>query len=212
MSEEQMTGTDRTPAQPGLSDFFDSRDDGAHRARDAEDTDPDIVDDADTDVDVDDEFGTPPARHRRIPPVTGLLVLGVMLALTFTGGVLTQKHHDAGTSAASSGFPGLGAGGFPAGLGGGAPGAATSGGTGATGGTTTTAGPAVIGTVVKVVGQTMTVKDLGGKSHVIHLTGTTKATKTTTVDLDALKAGTTVTVSGTTSADGSVSAATITTR
>ena len=129
-----------------------------------------------------------------------------MLALTFTGGVLTQKHHDAGTSASSTGFPSLGAGGFPTGLGGGAPGAATS------GGATTTTGPAVIGTVVKVVGQIMTVKDLGGKSHVIHLTGTTKATKTTTIDLDALKAGTTVTVSGTTSADGSVSATTITTR
>jgi hypothetical protein len=207
MSEEHMTGTERTPAQPALSDFFESRD-GAHRARDADDTDPDIVDDAD----VDDEFGTPPARQRRVPPITGLLVLGVVLALTFTAGVLTQKHHDAGTSASSTGFPSLGAGGLPAGLGGGAPGAATSGGTGASGGSTTSTGPAVIGTVVKVVGQTMTVKDLGGKSHVIHLTGTTKATKTTTIDLDALKAGTTVTVSGTTGADGSVSAATITTR
>jgi hypothetical protein len=211
MSEEHMTGTERTPAEPALSDFFESRD-GAHRARDADDmddTDPDIVDDAD--IDVDDEFGTPPERQRRISPLTGLLVLGVALALTFTGGVLTQKHHDAGTSASSTGFPSLGAGGLPTGLGGGAPGAATSGGTGAAGGSTTT-GPAVIGKVVKVVGQTMTVKDLGGKNHVIRLTGTTKATKTTTIDLDALTAGTTVTVSGTTSADGSVSAATITTR
>jgi hypothetical protein len=209
MSEEHMTGTERTPAEPALSDFFEGRD-GAHRAHDAEYTDPDIVDDADTEVD--DEFGTPPARHRRVPSITGLLILGVLLALTFTGGVLTQKHHDAGTSASSTGFPGLGAGGLPAGLGGGAPGAATSGGTGASGGSTATARPAVIGTVVKIAGQTMTVKDLGGKSHVIHLTGTTKATKTTTIALDALKAGTTVTVSGTTSADGSVSATTITTR
>ena len=208
-----MTGTERTPTQPALNEFFDSRD-GAHRVPDTDDTDdtdPDIVDDADIDVD-DDEFGTPPARHRRLPPVTGLLVLGVVLALTFTGGVLTQKHHDAGTSASSSGFPELGAGGFPAGLGGGPPSGATSGDTGASGGSPTTTGPAVIGTVVKVVGQTMTVKDLGGKSHVIHLTDTTRATKTTTIDLDAIKAGTTVTVSGTTSADGSVSAATITTR
>lgn len=204
-----MTGTERTPAQPALSDFFESRD-GAHRAPDAEDTDPDI--DADADTDTDDEFGAPPARHRRVPPITALLALGVVLALTFTGGVLTQKHHDAGMSASSSGFPSLGAGGFPTGLGGGTPRGATSGGTSASGGSTTTTGPAVIGTVVKVVGQTMTVKDLGGKSHVIHLTDTTKATKTTTVDLDAIKGGTTVTVSGTTSADGSVSAATITTR
>jgi hypothetical protein len=206
MSEEHMTGTEPTPAQPTLSDFFDSRD-GAHRATDAEDTDPDIVDETDVD---DNEFGTPPPRHRRVPPITGLLVLGVVLALTFTGGVLTQKQHDAGTSASGTGFPNLGAGGFPTGLG--APGAATSGGSGASGGSTTTSGPAVIGTVVKVVGQTMTVKDLGGKSHFIHLTGTTKATKITTIDLDALKTGTTVTVSGTTSADGSVSAATIATR
>ena len=197
-----MTNTERTPGQPPLSDFFEGHD-GAHRAPDTEDTDPDIVDDAD----IDDEFGTPPARHRRVPPISGLLALGVVLALTFTGGVLTQKHHDASTTASSSGFPSLGAGGFPAGLGGAAP-TGSSGGSGAA----TTTGPAVIGTVVKVVGQTMTVKDLGGKSHVIHLTGTTKATKSSTVDPGAITTGTTVSVSGTTGADGSVSATTITTR
>jgi hypothetical protein len=70
----------------------------------------------------------------------------------------------------------------------------------------------VIGTVVSVKGKTMTVKDLGGKRHVVHLTDATTATRTTALPVGALTAGTTVSVEGTTNADGSVAATAITTR
>jgi hypothetical protein len=185
-----------------LFDFFENSD-GAHR----------VPDDADTGTDFDDdEFGAAPGKQRRVPPLTGLLVLGVALALSFTGGVLIQKHHDAGTTAASTGAA-TASGGFPGGAGGGFPGAAPSAGSAASGGSSaTTSGPVVIGTVVSIKGQTMTVKDLGGKRHVVHLTASTKTTKTTTIAVGALPAGTTVSVEGTKNADGSVGATAITTR
>ncbi len=198
-----MTDTEDTPAQAPMSDFFESSD-GAH-------PDPDTADPA-GDFD-DDEFGPAPAQQRRIPLVTGVLVLGVALALSFTGGVLVQKHHDASTTAVTSGPGAFPAGGFPGGAG-----AVILNGTAPTGpsasgnSTATTSGPVVIGTVLSVKGKTMTVKDLGGKRHVVHLTDTTTATRATDVPVDALTAGTTVSVEGTTNADGSVGATAITTR
>jgi hypothetical protein len=206
MSEEHMTGTERTPAQPPLSDFFENSD-GARRAPEAADT-------ADTYGEFDDdEFGAAPAPQRRLPLVTGLLVLGVALALTFAAGVLVQKHHDAGTTAATPGAGAFPGGGFPGGAGAGFPNGSASTGASASGGSTaTTSGPVVIGTVVSVKGKTMTVKDLGGKQHVVHLTASTTATKTITITVGALTPGTTVSVEGTTNADGSVGATAITTR
>jgi hypothetical protein len=201
-----MTGTERTPAQPPLSDFFESSD-RAHRAPEAANT----ADTADTAGEFDDdEFGAAPAPQRRIPLVTGLLVLGVALALTFAAGVLVQKHHDAGTTAATPGAGAFQAGGFPGGAGAGFPNGQASSGASASGGTTS--GPVVIGTVVNVKGKTMTVKDLGGKQHVVRLAATTTATKTITITVGALTPGTTVSVEGTTIADGSVGATAITTR
>lgn len=198
-----MTDTGNTPAQAPLSDFFESSD-GAHRSPEAADTAGEFDD---------DEFGAVPPPQRRIPLVTGLLVLGVALALTFTSGVLVQKHHDAGTTAATSGAGAFPAGGFPGGAGGGFPNGSGSTAPSASGDSTaTTSGPVVIGTVVSVRGKTMTVKDLGGKQHVVHLSAATTATKTTTITVDALTAGTTVSVEGTTNADGSVGATAITTR
>jgi hypothetical protein len=201
-----MTGTESTPAQAPLSDFFESSD-GAHRATEAADTSH-TAGEFD-----DDDFGAAPHPQRRIPLVTGLLALGVALALTFTSGVLIQRHHDAGTTAATPGVGAFPAGGFPGGAGAGFPNGSASTGSSASGGSTaTTSGPVVIGTVVNVKGKTMTVKDLGGKQHVVHLTATTTATKTTTITVGALTPGTTVSVEGTTNADGSVGATAITTR
>jgi hypothetical protein len=158
--------------------------------------------------DFDDEFGGPPAA-RRVPPLTALLAVGVALALAFTSGVLTQKHHDASASSASARSAPTG--GFaPGGLGRGGNQAAAGGGT--AGGGSTAAGPAVIGTLVKTDGKTATVQDLGGKQHLVHLTASTTATRTTTLALTALKPGATVTVTGTANADGSIGATAITVR
>ena len=198
-----MTDTEDTHAQAPMSDFFDSSD-GAHRAPDAADTAGEFDD---------DEYGPAPAAQRRIPLMTGLLVLGVALALSFTGGVLVQKHHDASTTSVTAGPGAFPAGGFPGGAGAVIPNGTAPTGPSASGDSTaTTSGPVVIGTVVGVKGKTMTVKDLGGKQHVVHLTATTTATRTTDDPVDALTAGTTVLVEGTTNADGSVGATAITTR
>jgi hypothetical protein len=159
------------------------------------------------DQDFDDEFGGPPAA-RRVPPLTALLAVGVALALAFTSGVLTQKHHDASASSASA-RPALPGGFAQGGLGRGGNQAA---GGGTAGGGSTATGPAVIGTLVKTDGKTATVQDLGGKQHVVHLTASTTATRTTPLAVTALKAGTTVTVTGTTNADGSIGATAITVR
>ena len=163
-------------------------------------------------------------QGRRVPRLSILLGIVILLGGAFSGGVLTQKHHDKSLTAASS-TAGRGAGGFPAGLGFGAAGGVPQTGTGGTAagggstGTTSTTGtsgstPVLVGTVVSSANGTVTVKDLGGKTHVVRTTTTTTVTTTTTGSsaLGALKAGSTVSVSGTKSADGSVSASNLTSR
>ncbi len=162
----------------------------------------------------DDEFDDAPSA-RRIPRLTAALIAAVALGLAFTGGVLVQKHATSSSSTAASGFPG-GAGGlpsgFPSGLGGlgGLGGGTSSGGSG--GSTSTSDVPVVVGTVVSVSGTQVTVKDLGGKTHVIRTTTTTTVTSQKKVPLSTLTAGQSVRVSGTKTADGSVDATAVTAR
>ena len=161
---------------------------------------------ADPDFDPDEEFGEAPPP-RRVPRLTLVLGLCLGMALAFTGGVLVQKHYTTASSAARlpNGFPG--GSGFPAGLSG--PGGGSGGSTSAG---STTAGPAVIGTVVAVNGTDVTVQDLGGTKHIVHTTKTTTVTRSTTVPLSDLTAGTTVRVDGATAADGAITATTVTIR
>jgi hypothetical protein len=146
----------------------------------------------------------------QIPPARGpfskvslALLAGVALVVAFGGGVLVQKNHDAGLTATApaagarqgggAGFGGAGAG---AGAGGGA--------------ATSSSGPAVVGTVVSVKGADITVKDFAGKTHVVHTTGNT--TVSVPGALSALKAGSTVSVAGTSDPSGSVDATSVTKR
>jgi Domain of unknown function (DUF5666) len=127
-----------------------------------------------------------------------------------------------GGAGAGGGFGGFGGGrgggagaGTGAGAGsGGTGGAGTgAGGTGAgtgTGSTSTTSIPAVIGQIVSITGDTVVVKNLGGQMITVKLSTTTTVTQAaTTTDL---KAGQNVTVSGTTAADGTVTATAVGTR
>lgn len=147
-----------------------------------------------------DEFGEP-GPPRRIPRLTLLLGLALVLAITFTGGVLVQKHYG-GESASAISLPT----GFAAALGG----SGTGGGSSADG--ADASAPAVIGTVVTVNGTDLTVQDLGGTKHVIHTTKTTTVTRSSTLPLTGLKAGNTVRVDGTSATDGTVTATTVTAR
>ena len=159
-----------------------------------------------TDTDDADFAELPPKR--RVPALTKGLIVGILVVVAFGGGVMIQKQHDAGSASASSGFPSF-AGGIPAGAGAGG-GVASNG--GASGGSTAASGPVVVGTVVGVAGNDVTVKDLGGSTHIVHVSATT-GLATTSVDWStSLKPGTTVSVNGTKADDGTITATTVTQR
>ena len=183
-------------------------------------------------VDDEDDFVLPPSRGK-LPRATLVLGALVILAVGVLGGVEVQKHEGTSTTAGGfaaragrargtgaagagglEGFGAAGAGGFGA-----AGGTGTSGGaggaTGAAGGTTGTAtttpavAPIAIGTVVSLKGSTLVVKDLGGNTRTITLGSGVTLTTSAPLTATSLKAGDTVTVSGTTAANGTSTATTV---
>ena len=159
-----------------------------------------------TDADDADFAELPPKR--RVPVLTKGLIVGILMVVAFGGGVMIQKQHDASSASASSGFPSF-AGGIPAGAGAGGGGASNG---GASGGSTAASGPVVVGTVVGVAGNDVTVKDLGGSTHVVHVSATTGFATTSVTWSTSLKPGTTVSVNGTKADDGTITATTVTQR
>lgn len=143
------------------------------------------------------------------------LVVAFAASLVFLGGVQTQKWlGDDSSGTAASGLPsGFPTGGLPAGFGG-----ALGGGTGPTAGGSTGTGSssstasAVIGTVVSVDGDVWTVKDIGGTTHKVTLTGTIPIRQETAIAATDVKAGQSVTVDGTKDSEGAVTATKITVR
>jgi hypothetical protein len=157
----------------------------------------------------DADFAELPPR-RRVPLLTKGLIVGILMVVAFGGGVVIQKQHDASSASTSTGFPSL-SGGIPAGAGAGTGGGGAGNG-GASGGSAAASGPVVVGTVVGVAGNDVTVKDLGGSSHVVHVSATT-GLATSSVDWStSLKPGTTVSVNGTKADDGTITATTVTQR
>lgn len=155
-----------------------------------------------------------PRPKQRLGKSTVLLAAVFLAGVGFLGGVQVQKSR-ATTGTQAGALPGGGnfrGGNFP---GGALPSGVTlpSGfnqpGTGQ-GSASTTSGPAVIGTVVSVKGNTLTVKNFAGKTISVTLADNTAITQT--VKATALRAGQSVTVSGTTGADGKVTATQVTAR
>lgn len=160
----------------------------SHRPDDPEGTPPQS---GMTDADDADFAELPPTR--RVPALTKGLIVGILMVVAFGGGVMIQKQHDAGSASASSGVPSFSTAGVPS-------------------FSTAASGPVVVGTVVGVAGNDVTVKDLGGSTHVVHVSATT-GLATTSVDWStSLKPGTTVSVNGTKADDGSITATTVTQR
>ena len=146
---------------------------------------------------------------RQVPALTKLLVVGILVAISFAGGVLVQKQHDASQTSALPTSPG-GAGGLPAFLtGAGATGGGSSTGRGPS---TAASGPVLVGTIESVSGGDITVKDLGGKTHAVHTGATTGFAVTGAEWSTSLPPGTTVSIEGTKADDGTVTATTITRR
>ncbi len=159
----------------------------------------------------DDLFEPDWNRPKRTNKLTFVLLAALVAALAFAGGVAVQKHHDAGLAASATAGRARGAGGF-----GGAGGAAGTGGAGAggtaAGGTGQTAGggpPVAIGTVKSLSGTTLTITNFAGT--VVTVTVPPTAT-VTTPGLGGLAVGATVSVAGTTNADGTVTATSVTSR
>ena len=154
--------------------------------------------------------------RRRVPALTKLLFVAILGTLAFGGGVLVQKQHDASLTSASGSFASLFAGGLPTGVGGGLGGGLGGGPTAsasATGGTASSGDvPVLIGTVESVSGADLTVKDLGGTSHLVHATAATTLSVVSTDWSASLKVGATVSVQGSKAADGSVIATAVTQR
>jgi len=170
---------------------------------------PEPTDDVD---EIDADFA--PRPKQRLGKSTVLLAAVLLAGLGFIGGVQVQKSR-ATTGTQAGALPGGGnfrggnfpGGAFPSGLT--LPGGFNQPGTGQ-GSASTPSGPAVIGTVVSVKGNTLTVKNFAGKTITVTLADDTPITQT--VKAAALRAGQSVTVSGTTGADGKVTATQVTAR
>lgn len=158
-----------------------------------------------------DEFDEPTPRSR-LPLITKLLAAVLVCGLFFTAGSFAQKNFGPSTSPTVAGIPDFPAGGFPSG---GFPGADQAAGapSGAGSGTTTSAtGPAVIGKVTKVDGDTIIVEDFAGTTHVVKTDTSTKIIGESTLPLDDLNTGSSVTVTGSTDDDGTINATRVTAR
>jgi hypothetical protein len=158
--------------------------------------------------DDDAEFAELPQK-RQVPALTKLLIVGILVAFSFAGGVLVQKQRDASQASVQPAFPG-GAGGLPGFL----AGAGATGRSSLTGGGSPAAatGPVLVGTIESVSGGDITVKDLGGKTHAVHTGATTGLAVTGAQWSTSLPPGTTVSIEGTKADDGTVTATTITRR
>jgi hypothetical protein len=158
----------------------------------------------------DDDLDLLAHSNRRPGKLMITLIVGIVAAVAFGGGVLVQKHYGTATTTAAAGAGG-GAGGFRGFPGGAPPGAGgTATGGSATSGGTTAAGPSVVGTVTKVSGTTITVKNFAGKTYTVKVPAGSTISLSSSLELTGLKAGTTVSVVGTTAADGSVTASAVT--
>ncbi|MEU9019837.1 hypothetical protein [Actinomadura sp. NPDC048394] len=186
------------------------------------------------DGDLDAELTARPAR-RSLPGPTIYLGAGLLLVAGFLGGVQAQKwtSDDSGSPgggpAAAGGYgrttgrvPGGYGGGF-AGQPGGGTGTQPGGGTGTEqggrggpggfgggfGGGAGAGGGMTVGTVTKVVGDTLYLRTSDGKTVKVKTSGSTKISVTKDGKLRDLGSGATVIVRGTTGKDGSVTATTV---
>jgi len=162
-----------------------------------------------TEDELDEEFA--PHRRQRLGKATVLLAVLVIAGGGFLAGAYTQKTQTPAPSAGANRLSlagGTGGGGGAAGAGRtGRGGAASASAAPSSAEAAPYAGPAVIGHVVKVTGDTVVVENLGGKQVTVTLSPDTTVSKASTIG--DLAPGQTVTVGGTTGPDGNVAATTV---
>jgi hypothetical protein len=163
--------------------------------------------------DQDESWDGPPRTNR----LTVVLVVALLVVAGFVGGVVAQKHHDAGLSSTAAALRNRagGAGGTRNGSGTGATDRGREGGAGPTSDSAAPAAPVdpgapvVVGTVAAIAGSTVTVTDTAGTEVTVVVPPTAPVT---TPGLGGLTVGAPVSVTGSRSAAGTVTAATLTSR
>ena len=162
-----------------------------------------------TEDELDEEFA--PHRRQRLGKATVLLAVLVIAGGGFLIGAYTQKTQTPAPSAGANRLSlagGTGGGGGAAGAGRtGRGGPASASAAPSSAEAAPDAGPAVIGQVVKVTGDTVVVENLGGKQVTVTLSPDTTVSRAATIG--DLAPGQTVTVGGTTGPDGNVAATTV---
>lgn len=140
-------------------------------------------------------------RRRLLTPVSSALLAVILTAAGFLAGVLVEKGQ--GSSASSAGGAGLGASRFARA---GAAGAASS---GAGGLLSRGGGGATIGQVAFIQGSTLYVTDTQGNTVKVTTSAGSAVTKSVKASVKGIRPGETVVVTGTTGADGAVTAESI---
>lgn len=147
--------------------------------------------------DPDDEWVTSSSAGRtvRLRPVTGALVVLLLIAGGFWAGVVAEKHHGSGSTGSGSAASRLaavarGAAGSPAG-------------TGFAGGSRS---GLITGTVIDVQGDTVDLSDSNGTIVKVRVGPSTTVTRTSTTGVSGLQIGDTAVVTGSPASGGTISA------
>jgi hypothetical protein len=148
----------------------------------------------------------PRPRRRLVTPAPLALIVVLLLALGFIGGVLVEKGQSGSSTAATGAATAARLRGFGAAAGGGAatPAAGGAAASGAAGGARPTSG-----TVSYVSGQTLYVTTPESNTVQVKTSAATSVTKTVKSSVKSIHPGETVTVTGSTGANGALSAESI---
>jgi hypothetical protein len=144
----------------------------------------------------------------KLPSLTLVLAVVVVVSAGFIGGILVGKHFgSSGSSSLPSGFGGFpGAGAISSATGSGSGGASGGAGGGAGG---FAGGNATVGTIKLVNGSTLYVQTTGGDIVQVSTSSGTKVTASSTVPVKDLRPGQSVIVEGSKNSSGGVSATSI---
>ncbi len=148
----------------------------------------------------DDDLDLLAESGRRVGKLTVFLIAAVLAGVAFIGGVAVQKHFSPSASfTMPSGFSGR-----PGGMGSNAEQRTP------VGASASVQAPAVVGTVAKISGRTLTVKNFAGESVLVKVPAGTSISDSSDTALEGLEKGVSVSVVGEKADDGTVTATSIT--
>jgi len=149
-------------------------------------------------ADEQDEWPTQgPAKGVRMPWSATLLLVLLVASVGIWGGAYMQRHSSSSTTSTASAFPFAGLSG------------ARAGGTSGASGLSAALANITSGTVTDIIGDTLYVTTSNGNLVAVHIGSNTTVDRNVKSSLSAVQPGDTVTVQGTKSSSGSVTAASV---